>query len=109
MKNTKTPLISRRTALAKGGQLLTVIGIASVCSSQAFCKTKASREDFFYQDEPGDGGKICGGCINFIPKGVGKYGVMSGDCSLLEGDVSVRGYCTSWTDKRAPNAKKAGT
>lgn len=86
-------------------------GIAFVClgAGALAAKPKADREDFFYQDEPGEEGHSCTGCVNFSPKSSGKYGADSGDCALILGDVSKNGYCQGWTDKTSANARKAGT
>ncbi len=101
--------ISRRTALTKGGQTLAAIAIVVAGVGPAFAKAKAAKEDFYFQEEPGEDGKSCPGCINFTPKSTGQYGKDSGDCALLEGDVCNHCYCQGWTDKNAPGAKKAGT
>jgi len=99
---------SRRTALTRGAQALAAIGISVVGVRSVFAKAKASKEDFYFQDTPGDNGEQCSGCINFAPKSTGAYGKDSGDCSLVEGDVCTHCYCQGWTDKNAPGAKKAG-
>jgi hypothetical protein len=105
--------ISRRAALARGGQTLaaiavTVIGIGRAGAQDAKKKKgKSSKDDFYFQDEPGEDGKNCSTCINFTPKGSGQYGADSGDCSLLVGDVCSHCYCQGWTDKKT--GKKAGT
>ena len=74
-----------------------------------FAKAKASKEDFYFQDTPGDNGENCSGCINFTPKSTGLYGKDSGDCALVEGDVCTHCFCQGWTDKNAPGAKRAGS
>jgi hypothetical protein len=101
--------LTRRQALTRAGRLLAAIGVAVVGVSPAFAKIKANRDDFFYQEEPGENGKKCSGCTNFSPKSTGKYGADSGDCGLVEGDVCSHCYCESWTDKLDPKSKKAGT
>lgn len=102
--------LSRRSALSKGGQLLAGIAITVAGVRSGFAaKPKASKEDFYFQDTPGDDGKNCSGCINFAPKQTGAYGKDSGDCALLEGDVCDHCFCQGWTDKNSAGAKKAGT
>lgn len=103
------PAISRRQALHKGAQALAAIAVVVAGVRPAFGKAKAAKEDFYFQEEPGEDGKICPGCINFTPKSAGLYGKDSGDCALLEGDVCTHCYCQGWTDKNSPGAKKAGT
>jgi hypothetical protein len=101
--------ISRRAALAKGSCALAGIAMVMAGMQPAFAKAKASKEDFYFQEEPGDDGRVCPGCINFTPKSSGLYGKDSGDCALLEGDVCTHCYCQGWTDKNAAGAKKAGS
>jgi hypothetical protein len=105
-KETRTT-ISRRTALSKGAQALAGIAVVVCAARPAWSKGKASKEDFYFQDTPGDEGRTCTGCINFTPKSTGDYGKDSGDCALLAGDVCTHCYCQGWTDKNDPNAKKA--
>jgi len=100
---------SRRAALANGGRVLAAIGIFGVGVRPVFAKAKASKEDFYFQDTPGDNGENCSGCINFTPKSTGLYGKDSGDCALVEGDVCTHCFCQGWTDKNAPGAKRAGS
>jgi hypothetical protein len=107
MNGAKT--LTRRQALTRAGQLLAAIGVAVVGVSPAFAKIKANREDFFFQEEPGEGGKKCTGCTNFTAKATGKYGADSGNCGLIEGDVCTHCYCEGWTDVLDPKSKKAGT
>jgi hypothetical protein len=101
-------LFSRRTALTKGAQALAAITVVVCAARPAWSKGKAAKEDFYFQDTPGDNGRNCTGCINFTPKSTGDYGKDSGDCALLVGDVCTHCYCQGWTDKNDPSAKKAG-
>lgn len=109
MSNDELPTISRRKALSRGAQALAAIAVVVAGVRPAFSKAKAAKEDFYFQEEPGEDGKNCTGCINFTPKSAGAYGKDSGDCALLEGDVCNHCYCQGWTDKNAPGAKKAGS
>jgi len=104
------PTITLRTALARGGRMLAGIAVVVVGVTPAFAKkAKAAKEDFYFQETPGEDGKSCPGCINFTAKPTGDYGKDSGDCALLEGDVCSHCYCQGWTDKNSAGAKKAGT
>jgi hypothetical protein len=101
--------LTRRAALKQGSGALAAIAVVIAGVRPAFAKAKASKEDFYFQEEPGEDGKSCPGCINFTAKSAGQYGKDSGDCALLEGDVCSHCYCQGWTDKNSAGAKKAGT
>lgn len=108
MTNENSSTISRRAALSKAGTALAAIAVVAVTGIRpVFAKAKSDKDDFYFQDTPGEDGKNCAGCINFTPKSEGLYGKDSGDCALLEGDVCNHCYCQGWTDKNAPGAKKA--
>ncbi len=109
MKDDSIATMSRRTAMTRSAQALAAIAVVVAGVRPAFAKAKSAKEDFYFQEEPGDDGKTCTGCINFTPKATGAYGKDSGDCALLEGDVCTHCYCQGWTDKNAPGSKKAGT
>ena len=110
MSEFKVSGLSRRAALHKGATALAAIGVMVIGIRPAVAaKAKAAKDDFFFQEEPGEDGKNCTGCINFSSKGAGSYGADSGDCALLEGDVCNHCYCQGWTDKKSPASKKAGT
>jgi hypothetical protein len=109
-KDEQAPLIPRRTVLTKGAGTLAAIAVLVSTARPVFAaKAKSAKDDFFFQDTPGDDGKNCAGCINFTPKSSGDYGKDSGDCALVEGDVCTHCYCQGWTDKSAPGAKRAGS
>lgn len=110
MSDESLPTMTRRAALTRASQMLAAIAVVTVGVSPALAKkAKAAKEDFYFQETPGEDGKSCPTCINFSPKPTGQYGKDSGDCALLEGDVCTHCYCQGWTDKNAPGAKKAGT
>jgi hypothetical protein len=110
MSNEKPTTISRRSALSKAGTALAAIAVVTVTGVRpVFAKAKSAKDDFFFQEEPGEDGKSCTGCINFTAKSAGAYGKDSGDCALLEGDVCTHCYCQGWTDKNAAGAKKANS
>lgn len=105
--NDETGRISRRAALSRGGAVLAaiavaVIGVHSGPAAAQKKKGKAAKEDFFYQEEPGENGKRCENCVNFEPTTGDK-----GTCALLEGEVCKNCFCQGWTDKKT--GKKAGT
>jgi hypothetical protein len=100
---------SRRAAITGGARALAAIGVVILGIRPVVAKSKAAKDDFYFQETPDDSGKKCSGCINFTPKATGQYGADSGDCALLEGDVCTHCYCQGWTDKSDPKSKKAGT
>ena len=107
-KNTATsiPDSSRRALLTRAGQALaaiavSVVGIDTAIAADAKKKAKASKEDFYFQQEPGENGHRCETCVNFEPT-VGDKGT----CALSEGEVCKTCYCQGWTDKQT--GKKAG-
>ena len=110
MKDDPSLHLSRRTVLSKAGQLLGAIAVvySGAGAVPAMAKPKASKEDFYFRNEPGEDGKMCKTCINFSPKSSGEFGADSGDCALLEGDVCSHCFCQGWTDKNSAGAKKAG-
>jgi hypothetical protein len=110
--NDETASISRRMALSRAARMLATIAIAVVAERHALAATpakpgapkkkiKAAKEDFFFQEEPGENGKRCENCVNFEPTTGDK-----GTCALIEGEVCKRCYCQGWTDKNG--GKKAG-
>jgi hypothetical protein len=106
MKNDETDM-SRRAAVGVAARALAAIAITVIVAPQVRAadakkkKGKAAKEDFFYQEEPGENGKKCENCVNFEPT-VGDKGT----CGLLEGEVCKTCYCQGWTDKKT--GKKAG-
>mgnify|MGYP000860124967 CR=1 FL=1 len=92
--------IPRRLALKQAGAALAAIGVVALGATPAHAaekkKGKASKEDFFYQEKPGEKGRHCGNCVNFEPVASGDKGT----CSLLEGEVCKNCYCLGWSDKK---------
>jgi hypothetical protein len=108
--NNSLPMITRRAALGGAARTLASISIVIAGIRPVLAKSKAAKEDFYFQETPDETtGRTCPGCINFTAKSTGDYGADSGDCALVEGDVCTHCYCQGWTDKKAPGAKKAGT
>ena len=95
---------TRREALARAAAALAAIGVTVLGAAPVHAaekkKGKASKEDFFYQETPGEKGRTCSTCVNFEPAGNGDKGT----CSLLEGEVCKTCYCQGWSDKKS--AKK---
>jgi hypothetical protein len=81
-----------RGAAALAAITVTVVGLTP---ARAAPKGKAAKEDFFFQEEPGEGGKRCGTCNNFQPT-VGDKGT----CSVVEGEVCKTCYCQAWAAKK---------
>jgi hypothetical protein len=78
---------SRRAAITGGARALAAIGVVILGIRPVVAKSKAAKDDFYFQETPDD----------------------SGNCALLEGDVCTHCYCQGWTDKSDPKSKKAGT
>ena len=79
------PVKSLHKTFTTVGVSVTVIGAPSALAADAKkAKGKAAKEDFFYQEEPGEKGKRCETCVNFEPT-VGD----KGSCALLEGEARV--------------------
>jgi hypothetical protein len=64
-------------------------------ANKAFSAAKLSKTAVKYQDEP-KAGKDCDDCIQFVP---GKTPAARGTCKVVEGDISLRGYCNAFTPK----------
>lgn len=88
--------ISRRKILIRAAAALSGIGLATTLRP-ATAKARSNREGWFYQETPDTGGKMCRICANFTAKDAGAYGPDSGECALVDGDVSGHGYCLAFT------------
>jgi hypothetical protein len=92
--------LARRDALRTAGTALAAIGLVVLGPAAALAaekkKGKAAKEDFFYQEAPGEKGRTCATCVNFEPAGNGERGT----CALLEGEVCRNCYCQGWSDKK---------
>jgi hypothetical protein len=99
-----TPDPQRRAALSQASRLLAAIAVVTLGLPAAQAaekkKAKAAKEDFFFQDTPGEKGRTCGSCVNF-EAGAGDKGT----CAIIEGEVCKTCFCQAWSDKKA--AKKA--
>jgi hypothetical protein len=89
--------ISRRKLLTCAAAALTGAGIATIMVRPAMAQGKGDRSAWFYQDTPNTDGKMCRICVNFTAKDAGTYGADSGECALIEKDISGHGYCLAWT------------
>jgi hypothetical protein len=99
-----TPDFPRRAALTQAARLLAAIAVVTAGMPAVHAaekkKAKAAKEDFFFQDTPGEKGRSCGSCVNFEP-GAGDKGT----CAIIEGEVCKTCFCQAWSDKKA--GKKA--
>lgn len=87
--------ISRR-ALIKGS--LGVIGVAAipvVASREALAAAKVPKSVMKYQDHPSNG-HDCTGCVHFIP---GPSPTAMGQCKVVAGAISPKGWCIAWSPK----------
>lgn len=61
----------------------------------AIAEAKGSQKQFKYQDKP-NAGKQCSGCTLFIP---GKTASANGQCKVVAGSISPKGWCIAYTAK----------
>jgi High potential iron-sulfur protein len=85
--NTK---LSRRMLVAGAAALA---GLAVLPRSRA--AAKASKASLQYQDHAKDG-KDCDDCLQFIP---GKTRKATGQCKVVEGPISPKGWCLAFVQK----------
>lgn len=86
MQFTRRQLLARLRRATTGLALLTLAGHAHRAAA-----AKARKEDFAYQDRP-RGGQHCASCRQFTPGAAG-----TGTCAVVEGVVSVDGWCAAYT------------
>lgn len=81
-----------RRKIIKFMVLGTTVPFAFTSRAQA---AKASKEAMQYRDKP-NGEKQCSNCMQFIP---GKTPEASGECKVVEGNISPQGWCTAYAPK----------
>jgi hypothetical protein len=91
-------LPARRQLLKMGAAALAVIPVMVLCGNANAATNAAMRSALKYQDKPGPEGKVCSGCMQFVP---GKTAKDPGGCKVMAGDteISPNGYCTAWVKK----------
>jgi hypothetical protein len=82
---------SRRRLLAQGAAVFAGAAATLVLHRRAFAK--AAKSELLYQDHPHEG-KKCGDCKHFSPDANG-----TGTCAMVEGMVSVNGWCQAFSPK----------
>jgi High potential iron-sulfur protein len=90
MSDKVNPGVSRRMLFVSAAALA---GLAVLPRSRA--ATKASKASLQYQDHPKDG-KDCDDCLQFIP---GKSPKAMGQCKVVEGPISAKGWCLAFVQK----------
>lgn len=83
--------VSRR-ALLKGAALLAGIVAIPVVAEAAGSVPKAAMK---YQDHP-KGNEECSNCMQFIP---GKSAGAMGECKVVAGPISPKGWCVAYVKK----------
>jgi hypothetical protein len=84
---------TRKEAL---GQLIVLPALAAMfVSSGAIAQAKVDRAQFKYQDKP-NGSADCQNCQFFV---AGKTATAAGQCQLVSGNVSPKGWCTAYSKK----------
>ena len=86
--------ISRKEALG-GLIVLPALAAAFVAGATATAEAKASKSQFKYQSHP-NGKQQCSGCTLFIP---GKTATADGQCKVVAGAISPKGWCTAFAPK----------
>lgn len=93
MKGDQTKL-SRRVAL-KG---LAIVGGMAALPTLTISREALAADDkvpkaaMKYQDHPHEG-EQCSGCMHYVPP---KQGEKMGECTLVAGDISPRGWCMAY-------------
>ena len=82
---------TRRTLL-KSAALLT--GLAAIPLTVEAAGT-ASKSSMQYQDHP-KGNQQCSNCLQFIP---GKSATAMGECKVVAGPISPKGWCIAYAKK----------
>lgn len=91
MSDIERKKISRRSVL-KGAALLAGLASIPVVATAAGTVPKASMQ---YQDHP-KGDQDCSNCIQFIP---GKSATAMGECNVVAGPISPKGWCVAYVKK----------
>jgi hypothetical protein len=84
--NTRTPKISRRSAMQA---LSFAVVAAPVMLATRSALAKMSQESATYQNSP-KGNQNCANCKLFVPPS---------SCTLVEGLISPQGWCKFWVGK----------
>ena len=92
MSDNESKRVSRRRILK--GVALAAAGLAAipVVAQAAGTASKASMQ---YQDHP-KGDQECSNCIQFIP---GKTATAMGECNVVAGAISPKGWCVAYVKK----------
>ena len=76
-----------------------VAGAAALASlsllPRAARAAKAPKDALKYQDHPHEG-QDCAGCIQFVP---GKSATAMGECKVVDGSISPKGWCLAFVKK----------
>ena len=91
MADDRRKQISRRTVL-KGAALLAGLAAIPVTAEAAGTASKSSMQ---YQDHP-KGNQECSNCLQFIP---GKSASAMGQCNVVAGAISPKGWCIAYAKK----------
>jgi hypothetical protein len=92
MSDNESKRVSRRSILK--GVALAAAGLATipVVAQAAGTVSKAAMQ---YQDHP-KGDQDCSNCIQFIP---GKTATAMGECNVVAGPISPKGWCVAYVKK----------
>jgi hypothetical protein len=93
----KESSVTRPTSRAARRSILGWLAVALVAPIAAFAQSgKARKQDMKYQDRPQKGQK-CEDCIHYIPA---KDAKAPGECKIVEGPISPKGWCIEFQPKK---------
>ena len=87
---------SRRKTMKLGVAALAGACVAGGAARQAAAQAKASKQSMQYQDQPKNG-QQCDQCMQWIP---GPNAGAQGQCKVVEGPISPKGWCVAFVKKQ---------
>ncbi len=91
MSDNKSKILGRRRVL-KGAALIAGLAAIPLAVEAAGTVSKAAMQ---YQDHP-KGEQDCSNCLQFIP---GKSASAMGECKVVAGPISPKGWCVAYAKK----------
>lgn len=91
MPDSESKRLARRKVL-KGAALIAGLAAIPVVAEAAGTVSKAAMK---YQDHP-KGDQACSNCLQFVP---GKTPQAMGECNVVAGPISPKGWCVAYVKK----------